>query len=75
MVTENMRLRWRHPYHGYIEETACETHEREVIQALRVLGMGSTSQYEWEETRTCLRCAHSGQRVYTWIETARRVYV
>jgi hypothetical protein len=59
------RLHWTHPDIGRIDEVVCPTHDTEVRDALRTLGMGSISsdgsvRVEGAdgpgELATCLRC-------------------
>lgn len=59
------RLEWRHPYLGEVVEVICVRHRRQVLAALRTLGIGSGGTTA--KAGACLRCAHDGARPALWL--------
>jgi len=50
---------WMHPHRGRRHEVLCRRHEREVLAALRVLGIGCSGQ---NAVGTCDRCLDEASR-------------
>jgi hypothetical protein len=65
-------VQWVHPRLGRIREVVCSPqHERELLLALKALGIGCSGiSARPDQMHRCLRCAHPGQRVASWIGEA-----
>lgn len=59
-----VRLEWRHPRLGQIDEILCARHEGEVLYALRMLGIGCGGEWAESWQRKCFRCQrHQGRGI------------
>lgn len=69
--TKLHRLEWDHPHLGKVSETVCLFHEADVLDALRMLGVGCGGSQEWNADAQCHRCSHPKRtRVRAWLEEA-----
>lgn len=59
-------LQWKHPNKGKIVEEVCEDHEKEVLAALRTLGIGCSAT--WGNLGICFRCIYKGYKFRDWMD-------
>ena len=52
-------IHWTHPVHGEVVEHVCIGHQREVVGALRVLGIGCSATNS--DVLDCFRCKNRGR--------------
>jgi hypothetical protein len=69
-ATELHRIEWNHPNLGRISETACLSHEGDVLRALGTLGIGCGGSLD-TSGRGCDRCAHPGVPARVWLREGR----
>lgn len=53
-----VRMEWQHPRYGRLSEIVCPRHEREVLAALRTLGIGCMGTPN-RQAGACLRCRNA----------------
>lgn len=63
---ETTQIEWKHPVKGEIVEEVCREHEKEVLSALRTLGIGCGGTYG--KLGICWRCIYSGMRFRDWMD-------
>lgn len=59
-------IEWDHPHKGKIVEEVCDKHDAQVMQALKVLGIGCLGTIG--KLGICWRCIYDGYEFRTWMD-------